>query len=109
MEPKTTTGFVKAAMTGEVPEGKMKTVQLMGHDVCLANVAGTYYAIGNVCTHFHGPLAQGTLKDNVVTCPWHGSQFDVRTGEVKRGPATMPEPVYEVKVEGSTIMLRQKQ
>ncbi len=109
MEPKTTTGFVKVALTSEVPEGKMKTVQMMGHDICLANVAGNYYAIGNVCTHFHEPLAQGTLKDNVVTCPLHGSQFDVRTGEVKRGPARVPEPVYEVKLEGSTIMLRQKQ
>ncbi len=109
MEPKTTTGFVKAAMTSEVPEGKMKTVQLIGQEVCLANVAGTYHAIGNLCTHFHGPLAQGVLKDNIVTCPWHGSQFDVKTGEVKRGPAKVPEPVYEVKVEESTIMLRQKQ
>jgi nitrite reductase/ring-hydroxylating ferredoxin subunit len=109
MEPKTTTGFVKAAMTSEVPEGKMKTVQLMGHEVCVANVDGNYYAIGNRCTHFHCPLAQGALKDNIVTCPCHGSQFDVRTGEVKRGPATMPEPVYEVMVDGSTIMLRQKQ
>ncbi len=72
MEPKTTTGFVKTAMTSEVLEGKMKTVQLMGHEVCLANVGGTYYAIGNLCAHFHGPLAQGVLKDNIVTCPWHG-------------------------------------
>ncbi len=100
--------YVKVALTSEVPEGKMKAVQTMGHEVCLANVAGKYYAIGNLCTHVHGPLAQGSLKDHIVTCPWHGSQFDVRTGEVKRGPATVPEAVYEVKVEGATVMLRQK-
>jgi 3-phenylpropionate/trans-cinnamate dioxygenase ferredoxin component len=109
MEPKTTSGFIKVAMTSEVPEGKMKTVQIVGLEVCLANVGGTYHAIGNRCTHFHCPIAQGVLRDNIVTCPCHGSQFDIRTGEVKRGPATMPEPVYETKVEGSTIMLRQKQ
>ena len=108
MESKTTTGFVKVAMTSEVPEGKMKAVQMLGHDVCIANVGGNYYAIGNLCTHVHGPLAQGSLKDYVVTCPWHGSQFDLRTGEVKRGPASTPEPVFEVKVEENTILLRKK-
>ncbi len=86
----------------------MKAVQMMGQEVCLANVGGTYHAIGNLCTHVHGPLAQGALKDQIVTCPWHGSQFDIRTGEVKRGPAMKPEPVFEVKVEGTNILLRQK-
>ncbi len=101
--------FVKVALTTEeVTEGKMKSVQVMGHETCIANVGGTYYAIGNLCTHVHGPLSQGLLKDHIVTCPWHGSQFDVRTGEVKRGPAATPEPAYEVKIEGNTILLRQK-
>jgi glycine betaine catabolism B len=108
MESKSMSDYVKVALTSEVPEGKMKAVQMMGHEVCLTNVGGKYYAIGNLCTHVHGPLAQGTLKEHIVTCPWHGSQFDVRTGEVKRGPAAVPEAVYEVKVEGATIMLRQK-
>ncbi len=108
MGTKATTEFVKVAMTSEVPEGKMKTVQMAGQDICLANVGGTYHAIGNVCTHAHGPLSQGSLKDHVVTCPWHGSQFDIRTGEVRRGPAMKPEPVFEVKVEGTTILLRSK-
>ena len=102
------TEFVEVALTSEVLEGKMKTVQVMGDHVCLANVGGTYHAVGNVCTHAHCPLAQGTLKDHLVTCPCHGSQFDVRTGEVKRGPAMTPEPVYEVKLEATAILLRKK-
>src|SRR5215472_6655388 len=102
MEPRSTTGFVKVALTNEVLEGRMKTVQLLGLEACLANVGGTYYAIGNRCTHFHCPLAQGKLNENIITCPCHGSQFDVRTGQVKRGPATQAEPVYEVMVNGET-------
>ena len=100
--------FVKVALTTEIPEGKMKTVQMTGREVCLANIGGTYYAIGNLCTHAHGPLSQGLLKEHIVTCPWHGSQFDIRTGEVKRGPAMTAEPAYEVKLDGTTILLRQK-
>ena len=100
--------FVKVASTSEIPDGKMKAVQMIGHEVCLANIGGTYYAIGNLCTHVGGILAQGSLKDYLVTCPLHGSKFDVRTGEVKRGPAMQPEPSYEVKVEGTTILVRPK-
>ena len=108
MEPKAMTEFVQVGQTSEVLEGKMKTVQVMGNQVCLANVGGSYHAIGNICTHTHCPLAQGLLKDYLVTCPCHGSQFDVRTGEVKRGPAMTPEPVFDVKLEGTTILLRKK-
>ncbi len=100
--------FVKVASTSEVSDGKMKAVQTAGQHVCLANIGGKYYAIGDQCTHVGGPLAQGSLKDYVVTCPLHGSQFDVRTGEVKRGPAVKPEPAYEVKVEGTSILIRPK-
>ena len=98
--------FVRVAETSEVPEGKMKMVQAGGKQVCLANVGGKYHAIGNVCTHVGGPLAQGFLTDHVVTCPWHGSQFDIRTGQVKMGPAAVPVPVYEVKVEGTSILIK---
>ncbi len=98
--------FVKVSTTSEIPEGKMKMVQVQGRQVCISNVGGKYYAIGNICTHVGGPLAQGFLSDHIVTCPWHGSQFDVRTGEVKRGPAVKPEPVYEVRVDKTSILVR---
>jgi nitrite reductase/ring-hydroxylating ferredoxin subunit len=63
----------------------MKEVQIDGEDVCIVNVEGKYYAIGNVCTHDGGPLADGSLENYQVECPWHGS---VRTGEVTNPPAT---------------------
>jgi nitrite reductase/ring-hydroxylating ferredoxin subunit len=100
--------FVRVASVSEVPPDKMKVVQYKGQPVCLANSKGNYYAIRNTCTHLGGPLAQGKLEDRIVQCPWHGSRFDLATGEVKRGPALTPELAYEVRVEGSTILLRPK-
>ena len=67
-----------------------------------------YIAIGKICTHLGGPLADGTLEGYEVECPWHGSKFDVRTGEVKNPPADTPEPVYEVKVEGNNILVKKR-
>ncbi len=100
--------FVRVASTAEVPEGGMKKVMLGGQQVLLANVKGKFYAIGNVCTHVGGPLDKGRLDSHEVECPLHGSRFNVTTGQVKRGPAARPEPVYEVKVEGSEVKLRPK-
>ena len=98
--------FVKVASVADVPDGKMRMVIAGPEQVCLANVGGKFYAIGNVCTHLHCPLARGSLEKFVVTCPCHGSQFDVRTGEVVRSPAVAAEPVYEVKIEGASIMIK---
>ena len=100
--------FVRVASTAEIPEGGMKKVMFGGQQVLLANVKGKFYAIGNVCTHVGGPLDKGRLDSHEVECPLHGSRFDVTTGQVKRGPAARPEPVYEVKVEGSEVKLRPK-
>ncbi len=106
---KAVSDFVKVASTNEISEGKMRKVLVGEHQVLLANVKSKYYAIGNVCTHVGGPLDRGVLEDNVVQCPLHGSRFDVTTGQVKRGPAARPEPVYEVKVEGDNILIRPMQ
>ena len=100
--------FVTVSTTLEVPPGVMKMVQVAGQEVCLANVDGKCYAIGNVCTHEEGPLDQGRLEEYEVECPWHGSRFNIRTGQVMLGPASSPEPVYEVKLEGTNILIRPK-
>ena len=97
--------FVKVAETKDIQTSQMKEVQIDGKDVCIANVDGKYYAIGNVCTHVGGPLAEGTLEGYVVECPWHGSKFDVRSGEPTRPPAKRPEPTYEIKVEGNNLLI----
>ncbi len=101
--------FVKVCSTTDIQEGKMKMVQVGTEKVCVASVNGKYYAIGDLCTHVGGPLSQGILTDHTVTCPLHGSQFDMTTGQVKRGPARMPEPVYEVKVDGTSLLIKPRQ
>ena len=86
--------FVKVADTNDIKPSQMKAVEVDGENICVVNVEGKYYAIGNVCTHVGGPLAEGTLE------------FDVRTGKVTRSPANKPELTYEIKVEGNDILVR---
>ena len=101
--------FVKVGETKDIQSSSMKAYDLAGEKVCIVNVEGNYYAIGNVCTHVGGPLNEGTLEGYNVECPWHGSKFDVRTGEPTKPPARQPVPSYEVKVEGNNILLRKHQ
>ena len=97
--------FVKIANTKDIQPSQMKEVEVNGQNICVANVEGKYYAIGSICTHEGGPLADGTLEGYEVECPWHNSKFDVRTGEVTSPPASEPEPAYEVKVDGNNNIL----
>jgi ferredoxin-NADP reductase/nitrite reductase/ring-hydroxylating ferredoxin subunit len=100
--------FVKVAETKDIQTSQMKEVQIDSEDVCIANVEGKYYAIGNVCTHEGGPLADGVLEGYEVECPWHQSRFDVRTGEVRGPPASESEPTYEIKVDGNSILVKKR-
>jgi len=106
---KSVSDFVRVSSTSEIPEGKMRKVIVSSQQVLVVNVKGKYYAIGNVCTHLSGPLDRGILEGQEVQCPLHGSHFDVTTGQVKRGPATRPEPMYDIKVEAGSILVRPKQ
>ena len=101
--------FVRVGSTGEIPEGKMKKAIVGSQQVLVVNVKGKYYAIGNVCTHLGGPLDKGILEGHEVECPLHRSHFDVTNGQVKRGPAMKPEPVYDVKIESGSILVRPTQ
>ena len=100
--------FVKVANTNDIEPSGMRAFQVNGVEVCIANVDGKYYAINNICTHEGGPLADGRIDGYEVECPWHSSKFDVRTGQVMQPPANEPEPVYEVKVDGNSILVRKR-
>jgi glycine betaine catabolism B len=103
--------FVKVAETKDIQPSNMIAVEVDGEKVCVANVEGKYYAIGNVCTHMGGPLAEGKLEGYVVQCPWHGSRFDITSGKVLRPPAMREEPTYEVKVkveDNNSILVRKR-
>jgi ferredoxin-NADP reductase/nitrite reductase/ring-hydroxylating ferredoxin subunit len=97
--------FVKVANTKDIRPSQMKEVEVNDQNICVVNVDGKYYAIGSICTHEGGPLADGTLEGYEVECPWHNSKFDVRTGEVTSPPASEPEPAFEVKVDDNNNIL----
>jgi len=98
--------FVRVGQLTDFPSGSPKTVQVAGRDVLVVNAAGKLFAIGNTCTHRGGPLNEGTLDDNIVTCPWHGGQFDITTGKVIGPPPRTDEPTYSVKIEGNDVLIR---
>ena len=101
---------VEVAKVEDIPAGKMKGFTVGGKEILVVNYEGKYYAIGKVCTHQGGDLAKGKLEGKIVTCPRHGSKFDVTTGKNVAGPKlgfirgkTGDELTYEVKVEGNSI------
>jgi nitrite reductase/ring-hydroxylating ferredoxin subunit/hemoglobin-like flavoprotein len=88
-------------LIADLPPGRMKLLTVGGVDVTVYNVNGALYATEDACTHADGPLHEGELKDNIVTCPWHYSCFDVTNGAVTCPPATTPLRTYKVTVEGA--------
>jgi 3-phenylpropionate/trans-cinnamate dioxygenase ferredoxin subunit len=97
--------FVKVADTSQIPDGGLHLTKLGSARIALASVGGTIYAFDDECTHDGGPLSDGELRECVVTCPWHFSSFDIRTGEIVDSPAEEPIGVYEVKVEGTEVFV----
>ncbi len=95
----------KIAKTSDLAPGSGKVVEAEGETLALFNVEGTFYAIGNTCPHRGGPLGEGSLEGNTVTCPWHGAQFNVTTGEVLAPPAATGVKSYPVRVEGEDVLI----
>jgi nitrite reductase/ring-hydroxylating ferredoxin subunit len=96
---------VKVAQVGDVAPGTGTVVDVNGTAVAVFNVGGTFYATANACTHMGGPLGEGTLEGTTVTCPWHGIQFNVTSGQLVRGPARRPVATYKVRVEGNDVFV----
>jgi nitrite reductase/ring-hydroxylating ferredoxin subunit len=94
--------FVKVAETKDIEPLTMKVVDIEGEKVCIINIEG------NVCTHMGGPLNEGTLEGYEIECPWHGSKFDVRTGEPTKPPARQAVSSYEVKMQDNNILVRKR-
>jgi nitrite reductase (NADH) small subunit/3-phenylpropionate/trans-cinnamate dioxygenase ferredoxin subunit len=96
--------FLRAAKKDEVPAGTIREFQVNGRSVALANVAGRFFAIDNTCLHRGGPLGQGVLEGQVVTCPWHGWEYDVTSGQNTMNPA-VGVACYAVEVRGDDIFV----
>jgi 3-phenylpropionate/trans-cinnamate dioxygenase ferredoxin subunit len=110
--------FTEVAKIEELKSGTMKMVIAEGREILLARVGDKYYATDNRCPHMKGDLSQGKLEGTVVTCPLHGSQFDISNGQVVRwlkgglmskvGKALKSSKdlaVYNVKVEDNRVLV----
>ena len=98
-------GWTKVAELSDVPEGGSAVVHASGEQVAIFNIGGTLYAVGNRCSHANGPLADGKVEGTTVTCPYHASQFDLKSGEALQEPAQQSVPTYETKVEDGNIYI----
>jgi 3-phenylpropionate/trans-cinnamate dioxygenase ferredoxin subunit len=111
--------YQEVSSVGALDDGTMKAVSVEGKKLLLARVGDKYYAADNLCPHLKGSLADGTLEGTVVTCPKHGSQFDLSDGHVVRWTDwsglkqslaktfKSPRPIktYDVKVEGDKVLI----
>lgn len=97
--------YVEIAPVSELPSGERLFVEVADKPIVIFNIAGQFFAIGDVCTHDEGPLGDGTLEGFNIVCPRHGAEFDVRTGKVLELPAVVDIPAYPVKVVDGMIQL----
>ena len=95
--------FVKIAKAADVEPGCGKSFEVNGKRIGLFNVEGTLYAIDDTCTHRGGPLSEGELNGNQVSCPWHGARFDVTSGSELSPPATRGVARYSIRVDGEDV------
>ena len=96
--------FVRTVKVDEVPPGSVREVVVEGKAIALANIGGSFYAINNTCLHRGGPLAEGPLEGKIVTCPWHGWQYDMTTGKVVQNPAVGVD-CYPTEVRGQDVFI----
>lgn len=94
--------FLRAARKDELQPGTIREFAIEGKTIALANVDGKFFAINNTCLHRGGPLGTGELHGKVVTCPWHGWQYDVTTGKLGMNPSVGVQ-CYPVEVRGEDI------
>ena len=96
--------WVQIARVADCPPGQCLERVAGDRIVALFNVAGNLYALDGICPHQGGPLGQGNLSGAVVTCPWHGWQFDVRTGRHQLNESVV-QPQMTVRIDGQAVFV----
>ena len=97
--------LTRVASIKDVASGQAVAVDVGGQRVAIFNSNGEFHAIGDTCTHRGGPLSQGKVEGMVVTCPWHGAKYDIRTGKVLSPPAPADVRSYRVVVDGDDLKI----
>jgi len=94
--------FRNVARVEDIPPGTIKAVEVDEQELAIANVDGEFFATQQHCLHLNGPLGEGRLEGKTLSCPWHGWQYDVRTGKNEFDHAIQLQ-TFEVKVEGGEV------
>lgn len=95
----------EVAKVSEIAPGTAKQVDVDGEPIAIFNLDGQFYAISDTCSHAQASLSEGEIENGVVTCPWHGAKFDIKTGKNLSMPAPMPVQTFSIKIEGDVIKI----
>ena len=98
--------FTPVLDSAALPENQPTRVEVAEQAIVLVRQGEQVYALGELCSHVGGPLSEGKVEGGCISCPWHGSAFALADGEVQAGPATAPQPAYEVRVREGKIEVR---
>jgi nitrite reductase/ring-hydroxylating ferredoxin subunit len=100
-------GWVRVASVGDVAEGQVHAVRVGDHEIALYHLPDNdFRATDNICTHEYAQLSDGWLEDGCIECPLHAARFDVKTGKALCAPAEENLQVFEVKVEGTDLLVK---
>jgi nitrite reductase (NADH) small subunit len=97
--------LVEIARTGDLPVGRMKAYDVAGRRIALYHTASGFYATDNTCPHRGGPLSEGDLMGDEITCPWHLWGFDLATGRCAGNPE-ISVTTHEVRLDGDRVLVR---
>jgi nitrite reductase/ring-hydroxylating ferredoxin subunit len=98
--------FTPVRSAADLPEGQPQRVEVEGVPVVLVRQGDRIFALAETCSHLGGPLAEGTVEDGSIRCPWHGSRFALDDGRVLDGPATTPQPCFAVRIREGRVEIR---
>jgi nitrite reductase/ring-hydroxylating ferredoxin subunit len=98
--------WAPAVDAADLTDGKAKKVRVKGANIFLFKQGATISALASTCNHAGGPLNQGKIEGGVVTCPWHGSRFQLADGCAVRGPAALPQPAFEARLREGKVEVR---
>ncbi|MFN3134185.1 MAG: Rieske (2Fe-2S) protein [Candidatus Kryptonium sp.] len=99
-------GYIEIASVDEIKSGELKVFEVNGESIILINLNGEFFAYKNQCSHMELELSDAEITGEILTCPWHGAQFNIRTGDVVRLPASEPLERYEVKIQDGKIFIK---
>ena len=97
--------YIEIAPVSDLTNGERLFVEVEGKSLVIFNIAGQFYAIGDICSHDDGPVGEGDLEGYNIVCPRHGGEFDIRTGQAVQMPAVVDIPAYPVKIVDGMIQV----